>query len=86
MANHKSAKKRVLVSAKKNRVNTARKSQVKTFIKKLLTAISGGDKEQTTTALRNAESKIMKSAGKTMPKKRASRKISRLTKAANKVA
>jgi ribosomal protein S20 len=36
--------------------------------------------------VRSAESKMMKAAGKTMPKKRASRKVSRLTRAAAKLA
>ncbi len=80
MANHKSSEKRILVTAKKNAVNTARRSAVKTETKKALTAIASGDKAAATTAARNAESKIMKAAGKIMPKKRAARKVSRLTK------
>ncbi len=86
MANHKSAKKRILVTKKKNTVNTARKSAVKTFVKKALNAISSGDKAAAAEAVRNAESKIMKSAGKTMPKKRAARKVSRMTKKLNAMA
>ena len=86
MANHKSSKKRVLVTAKKNAVNTARRSAVKTENKKAVAAIAAGDKAAAVVAVRKAESKMMKAAGKTMPKKRASRKISRLTKAAAKLA
>ena len=86
MANHKSAKKRILVTEKKNRVNTARKSAVKTFVKKAVKAIDSGDKATAVAATRTAESKIMKAAGKVMPKKRAARKVSRLTKKLNKVA
>ena len=71
MANHKSSKKRILVTEKKNAVNNSRRS---------------GDKAAATAAMRNAESKIMKSAGKVMPKKRAARKISRLTKRVAKMA
>ena len=82
MANHKSSKKRILVTAKKNAINTARRSSVKTATKKALVAIESGDKAAATSALRNAESKIMKAAGKTMPEKRASRKVSRLAKKA----
>ena len=80
MANHKSSKKRILVTAKKNAINTARRSAVKTATKKAVVAIESGDKAAATTAVRNAESKIMKSVGKVMPKKRAARKVSRLTK------
>ena len=80
MANHKPSEKRILVSAKKNAINTSRRSAVKTAAKKVLVAVESGDKAAATIAARNAESKIMKSAGKIMPKKRAARKISRLTK------
>lgn len=68
MANHKSSKKRILITAKKNAVNNARRSVVKTETKKALAAVASGDKSVAATALRNAESRIMKSAGKVMPK------------------
>jgi small subunit ribosomal protein S20 len=86
MANHKSSKKRILVTVKKNTVNTARRSQVKTYTKKATKAIESGDKPAAILATRTAESKIMKSAGKIMPKKRAARKVSRLAKKVNKMA
>lgn len=86
MANHKSSEKRILVTAKKNAVNTARRSSVKTATKKAIVAIESGDKAAAVAAARAAESKIMKSAGKIMPKKRAARKISRLTKKIAKIA
>jgi len=86
VANHKSSKKRILVTIKKNAINTARRSAVKTETKKALAAIASGDKAAATTAVRNAESKIMKAAGKVMPKKRAARKVSRLVKKLAKVA
>lgn len=86
MANHKSSKKRILVTEKKNAVNNSRRSAVKTAAKKVLIAVESGDKAAATVAVRNAESRIMKSAGKVMPKKRASRKISRLTKRVAKMA
>ena len=80
MANHKSSKKRILVTERKNAINTSRRSAVKNATRKAVAAIATGDKAAATVAVRNAESKIMKSAGKVMPKKRAARKISRLTK------
>ena len=86
MANHKSSKKRILVTEKKNAVNTARRSAVKTATKKAVKAIESGDKAAAVAATRAAESKLMKSVGKVMPKKRASRKISRLTKKVAKMA
>ena len=86
MANHKSSEKRILVTAKKNAINTARRSAVKTATKKAVVAIESGYMAAATTAARSAESKIMKAAGKVMPKKRAARKISRLTKKVAKMA
>ena len=86
MANHKSSKKRILVTAKKNEINTARRSAVKTATKKAIKAIESGDKATAIAATRDAESKIMKAAGKTMPKKAASRKVSRLAKKVAKIA
>lgn len=67
-------------------MNTARRSVVKTATKKALVAIESGDKAAATAAARAAESKIMKSAGKVMPKQRAARKISRLAKKVSKMA
>ncbi|MDR1337638.1 MAG: 30S ribosomal protein S20 [Rickettsiales bacterium] len=86
MANHKSSKKRILVTVKKNAVNTGRRSSVKTAAKKAVVAIESGDKAAAALAVRNAESKIMKAACKIMPKKRASRKVSRLAKKLNNIA
>lgn len=86
MANHKSSKKRILVTAKKNAVNNSRRSAVKTATKKVLVAVESGDKAAATIAVRNAESRIMKSVGKVMPKKRAARRVSRLTKRVAKMA
>jgi ribosomal protein S20 len=55
-------------------------------VKKAVKAIDSGDKAAAVVAVRNAESKLMKAAKKVMPKKAASRKVSRLTKKANKIA
>jgi small subunit ribosomal protein S20 len=85
LANHKSSKKRILVSEKKRQVNVARKSATRTEVKKAVKAIASGDKAAAVAAVKKAESKLMKAAKKVMPKKRASRKVSRLTKAANKI-
>ncbi len=85
MANHKSSKKRILVTEKRRETNIARKSATRTEIKKAVKAIESGDKAQAVAAVKIAESKLMKAAGKVMPKKRASRKVSRLVKAANKI-
>jgi len=84
MANHKSSKKRILVGEKRRKVNIARKNATRTVVKAAVKAIAAKDKAKIAPAMKAAESKLAKSAGKVMPKKRASRKISRLATAANK--
>ena len=87
MANIKSAKKRVLVSQKRAERNKAARSKVKTYIKKVEAAIAAQDKEAATVALKDAISEISKATSKGIyHKNTASRKISRLTKAVNKLA
>ncbi len=87
MANIKSAKKRILVIQTKTERNKAAKSKVKTFVKKVYAAIEANDKAAADTALKEAISEINKAASKGIyHKSTASRKISRLTKAVNKIA
>ena len=87
MANIKSAKKRILVIQTKTERNKAAKSKVKTFVKKVYAAIDAGDKVAADEALKAAISEISKAASKGIyHKSTASRKISRLTKAVNKIA
>ena len=86
MANIKSAKKRILVIQKKTLRNKATKSKVKTYIKRTEAAIAAQDKEAATAALNDAISQISKATSKGIyHKNTASRKISRLTKAVNKL-
>ena len=85
MANIKSAKKRILVIEKKTERNKAIKSRVRTYIKKVYTAIDAGDKAEAGAALNNAISEISKAASKGVDHKNtASRKVSRMTLAYNK--
>ncbi|MCR5627662.1 MAG: 30S ribosomal protein S20 [Lachnospiraceae bacterium] len=87
MANIKSAKKRIRTSAKRAELNKAEKSGVKTAIKKVRVAIENNDKAAAGEALTNAISKIEKAGSKGVyHKANASRKVSRLTKAVNKMA
>ena len=87
MANIKSAKKRVLVNQKKADRNTMIKSAVKTEIKKVRAAIEAGNKEEAAKALLAATSAIDKAESKGIIKKNtASRKVSRLALAVNKMA
>ncbi len=87
MANIKSAKKRILVIEKKTLRNKMIKSQVKTAIKKVLAAIEAQDVAAAKANLTVAISTIDKARAKGIfHKNTASRKISRLTKAVNKIA
>ena len=87
MANIKSAKKRILVDRRNAERNKAIKSSVKTAIKKVDAAVAAKDKTAADTALVAAISEIDKATSKgVFHKKTASRKISRLTLAVNKIA
>ena len=87
LANIKSAKKRILVSKKKELRNKSAKSKIKTLIKKVEAAIEAGDKAEAEAALKVVISEISKAASKGIfHKNTAARKISRLTLAVNKVA
>lgn len=87
MANIKSAKKRILVNRTKAARNKSIKSATKTAIKKVYAAIEAKDKEAAKAALLAATSTIDKAASKGIyHKNNASRKISRLNLAVNKMA
>ena len=82
MANIKSAKKRILTSAKRAERNKSIKSSVKTAVKKVHAAIEAGDLNAAKSMLIAAESSLCKAAAKgVMHKNNASRKVSRLSKA-----
>ena len=87
MANVKSAKKRILIERRNTERNKAIKSRVKTVIKKVDAAIAAKDKDAAAAALTAAISEVNKAASKGIyHKKTASRKISRMTIAVNKIA
>ena len=86
MANIKSAKKRVLVAERNAQKKKAIKTGVKTAVKKVNAAIEGGDKKAADEALLNATSLIDKACSKgVFHKNTASRKVSRLASAVNKM-
>lgn len=79
MANHASAKKRIRTNERRNEVNTARKSRIRTFLKKVETAIAGGDAKAAAEALKVVQPELMRGVAKNIvAKNTASRKISRL--------
>lgn len=81
MAYTRSSKKMVRKIATRTAVNTARRSRMRTFIRRVEEAIMAGDKEAAQTALRDAQPEIMRAAGKGLIHKNTSaRKVSRLSK------
>ena len=81
MPNIASAKKRVRTTAKRTAVNQARKTRIRTFMRKVEEAIATGDKKAASAALKAAEPEIMRGVSKGVTHKNtASRKVSRLTK------
>ncbi len=81
MANTASARKRIRQNEVRSARNAARKSRLRTFIKKVETAIAGGDKEQAVTALRLAQPEMQRASGKGIVHANTiARKISRLSK------
>lgn len=82
MANTTSAKKATRKIERRTAVNRARRSRMRTFVKKLEDALASGDKSAATAAFKDAQPEIMRAAQKgVMHKNTASRKVSRLAKA-----
>lgn len=87
MANIKSAKKRIKTSAKRAERNRSVRSSVKTAMKKVFAAVESSDKNAANEALKAAIGTIEKAGSKGVyPKNNVSRKVSRVTKAVNKMA
>ena len=81
MANTPSAKKATRKIEARTAVNTARRSRVRTYLRKVEEAIASGDKDAAAAALRAAEPELQRAAGKgVFHKNMAARKVSRLSK------
>ena len=79
MANTPSAKKATRKIAARTEINRDRRSRVRTFIRRVEEAITGGDQAVAQTALREAQPELMRAATKgVMHKNTVSRKVSRL--------
>lgn len=79
MANIKSSKKRARQEIVKRERNLARKTALKTAVKKVLTALALGDVTAAKANLKEAEAKISRARGKgLLHKNTACRKVSRL--------
>ena len=80
MANTRSAKKMVRKIARRTEVNTARRSRMRTYIRKVEEAIASGDQKAAAEALKTAQPEIMRAASKgVLHKNTSARKISRLS-------
>ncbi|CUH84342.1 30S ribosomal protein S20 [Thalassovita mediterranea] len=79
MANSPQAKKRARQNETRFAVNKARRSRIRTFLRKVEEAIASGDKEAATAALRACQPELMRGVSKgVFHKNTASRKMSRL--------
>ena len=80
MANIRSAAKAARKGKRREAINTARKSRVRTSVRKVEEAIASGDVKAALEALRAAQPEIIRGANKKiMHKRAAARKVSRLT-------
>jgi small subunit ribosomal protein S20 len=80
MANTSSAKKAARKIARRTEINKARRSRMRTMVRKVEEAIAAGDQTGALTALKAAEPALMRSAQKgVVHKNTASRKVSRLS-------
>lgn len=80
MANSPQAKKRARQADRRTEVNKARRSRIRTFLRKVEEAIVGGDKTAAAAALKSAQPEIMRGVSKgILHKNTAARKVSRLT-------
>jgi small subunit ribosomal protein S20 len=79
MANNPGAKKAIRKIARRTEVNTARRSRLRTFVRKFEEALAAGDAKVADAAFIEAQSELMRAVGKgVMHRNTGSRKVSRL--------
>ena len=79
MANNPGAKKAIRKIARRTEVNTARRSRVRTFLRKFQEALTAGDPAVAKVAFVEAQSELMRAVSKgVVHKNTGSRKVSRL--------
>jgi small subunit ribosomal protein S20 len=87
MANTPQARKRLRRNNARAAINGARLSRIRTFVKKVETAIAGGDKSAAAEALHAAQPELARGVARgVLHKNTVSRKLSRLTKAVSALA
>ena len=81
MANTPQAKKRIRRNTTRAEININRVSRIRSFLKKVETAIAGGDKAAAAEALKAAQPELARGVARgVLHKNTASRKMSRLSK------
>jgi len=79
MANTSSARKAARVIARRTEVNKARRTRMRSSVRKVEDAIAAGDKNAALAALKSAEPELMRAAQKgVIHRNAANRKVSRL--------
>ena len=87
MANTPQAKKRARQNEKRFQINKARRSRIRTYLRKVEEAIESGDKDASVAALKAAQPELMRGVTKgVFHKNTASRKMSRLSARVNALA
>ncbi|TQF00848.1 MAG: 30S ribosomal protein S20 [Spiribacter salinus] len=80
MANTTQAKKRARQNERRFAVNKARRSRIRTYLRKVEEAIASGDKDAASAALREVQPELMRGVSKgVFHKNTAARKMSRLS-------
>ena len=80
MANTAQSKKRARQNERRAAVNKARRSRIRTYLRRVEEAIASGDKDAAATALRAAQPELMRGVSKGIfHKNTAARKMSRLS-------
>ena len=81
MANTPQAKKRIRRNNRRAEINGARLSRIRGFVKKVESAIEGGDKSAAQVAFKDAQPEMARGVARgVLHKNTASRKLSRLSK------
>ncbi len=81
MANTPQARKRIRRNERRALINTNRMSRIRTFVKKVESAIAGGDKTAATAALKEMQPELARGVARgVVHKNTAARKMSRLSK------
>lgn len=80
MANSPQAKKRARQNERRFAINKARRSRIRTFLRRVEEAIASGDKEAADAALKQAQPELMRGVTKgVLHKNTVARKMSRLS-------